>query len=235
MRPIYAIGDVHGCSDLLTKLLTKIRSDAARAPVEPLLVFLGDYVDRGPDSRGVLDLVLAGVPGFETVRLRGNHEDLMRAWLFGGDRNMAACWMVNGAAATLRSYGLPSVASPAEARAAIPEAHKAFIYSGGTCLHDAEPYLFVHAGILPGVPVERQTVEALTWIRSDFLESDADHGRIVVHGHSPAEEPEVMANRIGIDTGAFFTDRLTCLALGNGRRFIYAEGPNAPARPAQAG
>jgi serine/threonine protein phosphatase 1 len=213
VRRIYAIGDVHGRADLLANLLRDVYADAWGTE-NPLLVFLGDYVDRGPDSKGVIDLVRKDHPGFEVVRLRGNHEDLMLGGLEGKSDWHANCWALNGATETLASYG---------GRSGIPADHIAFLRSLQN-YHCEPPYLFVHAGIRPGVPLADQEESDLLWIRRQFLESRDDHGFIVVHGHTPVDRPELKPNRINVDTGAVWTDRLTCVVLNDGApRFLHTE------------
>jgi len=223
---IYAIGDIHGRSDLLDRIYALVRADAAQAPQgRRLVVHLGDYVDRGPDSRGVIDRVMAPpLPGFASLTLIGNHEALMREFL---ERPVDAGpgWMMNGAGATMASYGVdpPKRVDDAVAlgrarfalKQALPAAHQRFL---DTLLPMAaeEGYLFVHAGVRPGVPAAEQRLEDLIWIREEFLDSDADHGAIVVHGHSIAPEPQLRANRIGIDTGAYRSGRLTAVVLSAG-------------------
>lgn len=227
---VYAVGDVHGRADLLDRLHESIRQDAAAAPTERrVLVHLGDYVDRGLGSREVLDR-LAGdlLPGFERVDLIGNHD----AWLlaFLDDPGIGPLWLANGGLETLLSYGVPRPADgpPAEryARmsadlaAALPPEHLR-VLRALVRTHREGDYLFVHAGIRPGVALADQREEDLLWIREPFLDDESDHGVIVVHGHTIAERPEVRDNRIGIDTGAFATGRLTCLVLeGGGYRFL---------------
>lgn len=228
---LYAIGDIHGRADLLSELLDLIRKDAARAPERrTVLVTLGDYVDRGEWSRHVVDMLLEDpLPGAELVALKGNHEELLLRFLEEPDA-VSRLWLGNGGDATLRSYGIePSRYLPlgdgwqrmsrllAEA---LPEPHRRFFEA--LRLHHAEGgYLFVHAGIRPGLPLEEQTAETLLWVRDLFLSSEADHGSVVVHGHTVTWAPEQRANRIGIDTGAFMTGRLTCLVLsGTERRFL---------------
>ncbi|MSO77393.1 MAG: serine/threonine protein phosphatase [Alphaproteobacteria bacterium] len=217
-RRIYAIGDIHGRADLLARLYAMIFRDAEGAEVlGKTLVYLGDYIDRGPDSRQVIDMLLAPLPrGFRAVHLRGNHD----AWLvdFLADIAAGPGWLNNGGHATLASYGvgrplgltLASRLSATQAALdrALPEAHRRFFQGLGDW-HVEGDYLFVHAGIRPGVALDRQTPDDLLWIRDEFLYSDADHGHIVVHGHTIRDEPELMANRIGIDTGAFMSGRLT--------------------------
>ncbi|MCK6452941.1 MAG: serine/threonine protein phosphatase [Alphaproteobacteria bacterium] len=223
---IYAVGDVHGRSDLLARLHDLIREDAAaRPPGSRTLVYLGDFVDRGHDSRGVIDLVLApDLPGFECLALLGNHDWMMREFL-RSPLEVGPGWMLNGARATLQSYGVkpPSTALDVEGMLAardalaeaLPMAHWNFL--NDLRLYLARPgYLFVHAGIRPGRPADKQSIEDLIWIREEFLDSDADHGAVVVHGHTIAPAPDVRRNRIGIDTGAYYSGRLTAVVLGNG-------------------
>ncbi len=227
---VYAVGDSHGCADLLRALHQEILEDSARADAagpratRRVVVYLGDYVDRGPDSRGLLDLLIEGpLPGFEAIHLLGNHEAFMLRFLDG--ENVVAIWMLNGAAATLRSYGLDVAKLTGTAddmgglRAALapelPEAHRAFL-DGLALSHVEGDYFFAHAGVRPGVPLEVQHEEDLLWIREPFLVSTADHGKVVVHGHTPTAEPAVRSNRIGIDTGACYGGKLTALALEGG-------------------
>ena len=227
---IYAIGDIHGRSDLLALLLDKIVTDAAQSKdaVRRTLVFLGDYVDRGHDSRGVVDMLLGGLAkGFETHFLKGNHEEIMLDFL--RDPSTLGHWLANGADATFRSYGIDvtelirkGAAPEAWQRAflaSLPEAHRDFFETLELAVAFGD-YLFVHAGVRPGVPLEEQDPHDLVWIRGPFLKSDEDFGKIVVHGHTPAREPVIRANRIGIDTGAVFTDRLTALKLEGGSRTL---------------
>jgi len=228
---IYAIGDVHGRLDLLTRLHALIAADAAGAPVQRrVIVHLGDYVDRGPDSRGVIELLMQPPPaGFESVHLLGNHEDYMLQFLEHAE--VGPHWGAYGGLATLASYGvrppsgfMPSVADFETARRAladtIPAAHLDFL-RGLKLTHAEGGYLFVHAGVKPGVALADQQAEDLLWIRDEFLDSADDFGACVVHGHTIVETPEQHANRIAIDTGAFATGALTALVLdGAERRFI---------------
>jgi len=219
---LYAIGDVHGRADLLDRLLGSIRADAAEAaPGRRLAVFLGDYVDRGPDSKGVIERAIQpDLPGFIVVTLLGNHDFMMRGFLDQPAR-WGPTWLmpVNGGDTTLESYGVEPprrVSGLARARDqlahALPGAHRAFLEALAPC-HAAAPYFFAHAGIRPGVALDRQSLDDLIWIREEFLDSEAEHGSVVVHGHSIAPEPELRANRIGIDTGAWRTGRLTAAVL----------------------
>ena len=226
---LYAIGDIHGRADLLRRLLAAIAEDAAgRPPAVQRLIYLGDYVDRGPQSQDVINIVLDEAPaGFEVVALRGNHEEMMARFL--DDTTVARTWMMNGGDATLGSYGVeaPSIFAgtpihrhaQAQFRTQLPLRHKEFL-AGLADSHVEGDYLFVHAGLRPGVPLAQQRPEDLRWIRDEFLNSKADFGKVVVHGHSIEREPVVRANRIGIDTGAYATDRLTCLVLEGTERSI---------------
>lgn len=230
-RRVYAIGDIHGRADLLERLLGAIAADAATAATAPGIVFLGDYVDRGPDSRAVVDLVLDAVPaGFETVALMGNHEAMLRGFLDGDD---GSTWLANGGDATLRSYGADDGfarfgwpdpdAARAALRGAIPARHRAF-FGDLRASHAVGGYLFVHAGVRPGVPLAEQSTQDLMWIRGPFLADDSPHGKMIVHGHTVAPEPVVRANRIGIDTGAWRSGRLIALAIDGARRWFLSTG-----------
>lgn len=227
---VYAVGDIHGRFDLLDQLLMQIERDAEpAADLVKYIVFLGDYVDRGPQSRLVIER-LSGppLPGFGAIHLRGNHEAAMMEFL--EDAHVGANWIAYGGNATIASYGIvpPAEDAPPElledARQqvlrALPGHHRAFLKGLRNSITIGD-YLFVHAGIKPGVPLDRQTESDMLWIRREFLHSTADHGKIVVHGHTIAEQPEIRPNRIGIDTGAFATNRLTALVLeGTDRRFL---------------
>jgi serine/threonine protein phosphatase 1 len=225
---VYVVGDIHGRSDLLDRMVAEIERDLHTYPVgSALTVTLGDYVDRGPDSRGVIERLIRNPFPTSLVSLRGNHELLLEAFM--EDPPVADHWRRLGGLETLHSYGIP-VASmmmgrgyekAAEAlRAALPRAHLEFLRSLWTSLSIGQ-YFLCHAGVRPGIPLDRQSVEDLLWIREEFLSSRDDFGKIVVHGHTPTESPEVLPNRINIDTGAFVTGRLTCAVLDRGRpRFL---------------
>jgi len=227
---VYAIGDVHGRLDLLDHMLDLVEADGGAAPdLVKYIVCLGDYVDRGPHSRGVIERLAEGPPpGFGAIHLKGNHEASMLSFL--EDIRVGPNWLTYGGTATLASYHVPpphADSSPEELthaqeqlRRLLPPAHRSFLDSLRTSVTIGD-YVFVHAGIRPGVPLERQREDDLLWIRDDFLRSTTDHGKVVVHGHTISPEPELRANRIGIDTGAFATNRLTCLVLeGTERRFL---------------
>jgi serine/threonine protein phosphatase 1 len=229
---VYAIGDIHGRLDLLTRLHELIVADAARATAERrVLVYVGDYVDRGPHSSGVIDLLLGRpLPGFEIVHLLGNHEDAMLR--FPDDIEVGPTWLQYGGVETLLSYEIEIPSGgwrderelrrlQGEVRRRVPRSHVEFM-RGMKLMHLEGDYLFVHAGIRPGIPIESQKRDDLLWIRSEFLDSRRDHGKIVVHGHTITESPELRPNRIGIDTGAFFSHRLTCLVLdGTSQSFLH--------------
>jgi serine/threonine protein phosphatase 1 len=228
---IYAIGDIHGRSDLLDRMVTQISRDLEAHPVgTALTVTLGDYVDRGPDSRGVIERLMRNPFQTPLVALKGNHESLLEAFLV--DPAVAGEWRRLGGLETLHSYGVPvsslmigkNYEEASEAlRAALPPAHLQFLRSLWTSLPVGK-YFMCHAGIRPGIALDRQSEADLLWIREEFLSSRADFGRIVVHGHSPAESPEVLPNRINIDTGAFITGRLTCAVLDKeGPRFLFTK------------
>ncbi|MDN3568562.1 metallophosphoesterase family protein [Paeniroseomonas aquatica] len=219
---IYAIGDVHGCADRLAALHALIAEDAARWPAaRTSLVHLGDYVDRGPDSAGVLAALLGPPPleGAECVNLLGNHEVmLLDACDPQAHPGALPFWLENGGAETLASYGADP-ADPAAVAAVLPEhldmlRHCPLSYEAGD-------YLFVHAGVRPGIPTDRQDPFDLLWIREPFLSFEGDLPQVVVHGHTPTEIPGVRPHRIGIDTGACFGGALTCLVLeGQRLRFL---------------
>jgi serine/threonine protein phosphatase 1 len=226
---VYAIGDVHGCVDALDALHEAIVTDAAgRAARRRVLVWLGDYVDRGPDSQRVIDRLLAPPAGFETVALLGNHEKFLLDFL--DDPTIGPHWMMNGGAATLASYDIAIMdgcyfradrwhALSRALRDALPASHRRFL-DRLRLSHREGDYLFVHAGIRPGLTLDEQDPDDLLWIRGEFLFSELDHGAVIVHGHTISDRPQVRPNRIGIDTGAFVSGRLTALALEGTRRDI---------------
>lgn len=225
----YAIGDIHGRADLLAALEPEIQADAARRPPgRRLLVYLGDYVDRGHESRQVLDRLLQGPPaGFEAIYLKGNHEAAMLDFLV--DPAVGPGWLQYGGDATLLSYGVRPNQFPmnregmirlqAELRRCLPDRHLSFL-RGLALRHIEGDYAFVHAGVRPGLSVGQQSEDDLLWIRDPFLTWPDPLDKIIVHGHSITEEPEIRINRIGIDTGAFATSRLTALGLFGAERWF---------------
>ena len=227
-RRVYAIGDVHGCADRLDALHRQIERDVAGSPVEQgLVVHLGDYVDRGPDSAKVVRRLreLASLAGMAVVSLRGNHEQMMLNALQDG-ADAATQWVRNGGDATLASWGV-SPDDPAAWPSAIAPGEQAFLQAL-PLYHRVDGYVFVHAGLRPGRPLAAQLAEDMLWIRGGFL----DHlGPIlpeapevgVVHGHTPALRPNRGGRRLGIDTGAAMGGVLTCAVLeGQGVRFMVA-------------
>ena len=212
---VYAIGDVHGCLDRLAAMHALIAADLAERPVtEPLLVHLGDYVDRGPDSAGVVGQ-LAGrmaMPDVPTVNLMGNHEHMMLDALASGDAEAVELWLANGGTESLVSWGVPRSAQPKDWPSYLPTPHLLFLRDLAV-YHEAGGYLFVHAGVRPGIPLAQQSRHDLMWIREPFLSSKGSFGAVVVHGHTPRQEPVVRPNRIGIDTGAVIGGVLTCVVL----------------------
>ncbi|MCR9136762.1 MAG: serine/threonine protein phosphatase [Alphaproteobacteria bacterium] len=221
----YAIGDVHGRDDLLEQMHGRIAADRrdryrdARATI----VHVGDYVDRGPDSLAVIDRLRKGVTGFETVCLKGNHEAMMLDCAVSDDRQLWSNWRANGGDATLRSLGLAGLSGGCDSgrlTQALGAARLAWLRSLPLTHHNAAA-LFVHAGIVPGRPMELQAEHDLLWIRDGFLGSDDDHGFLVVHGHTPMAEPDVQPNRLGIDTGAVYTGRLTAAVLSETERLRF--------------
>ena len=230
---IYAIGDVHGCVELLRKLQSMILEDAADHPdARKVVVYLGDYIDRGPDSRAVIDLLIdEKLPGFESVFLRGNHEESLLQFL--DDTRIGPAWLAYGGDSTLYSYGVrpPASTNPEDLAAAqtellrlLPASHLEF-YRATKLTHVEGDYAFVHAGFRENVALDRQSADDMLWIRDEFLESNADFGKLVVHGHSISESPIVRRNRIGIDTGAFATGVLTSLVLEGADRAFLATSP----------
>jgi serine/threonine protein phosphatase 1 len=227
---IYAIGDIHGRLDLLRQMHEQICDDAASAgAMRKKVIYLGDYIDRGLESRQVIDLLLdAPLVGFDAVYLKGNHEQVLLEFL--EDPSVGPNWFFFGGDATLYSYRVagasPGIDAARLARVrtafaeALPDRHLAF-YRSLALQHRAGGYLFVHAGVRPGLPETRQVEADLLWIREDFLDSTADHGAVVVHGHTIMPDPVVRPNRIGIDTGAYASGKLTALVLeGEERRFL---------------
>jgi serine/threonine protein phosphatase 1 len=196
MTTIYAIGDIHGEKELLVDLHRQILEDAAGRDGDKLAVYLGDYIDRGPDSRGVVDLLLKNLLPFPAVFLMGNHEDLC----LGSNRYD---WLSNGGLQTEKSYGGP-----------VLEQHKAWM-RGLPTSHRSGRWFFAHAGIDPLVPLAEQDRETLLWIRQPFLShaGPMPEGVVVVHGHTPMRAPDIQPNRIGIDTGACYGGALSCAIL----------------------
>lgn len=226
---VYAIGDVHGRLDLLIGLVTRIRTDnQRRGSAETHVVLLGDVVDRGPQSAQLLEYLRAQRGGFAQFHfICGNHEEAMLASLLPGASPEDTGWLEYGGYETMLSYGadqsLFTQRGPALAgamRMLIPDAHIDFLESFVDQVRFGD-YCFVHAGIRPGVALDRQDSRDLRWIRHDFLQDRRDHGAIIVHGHTITQQPELLSNRIGIDTGAYLSGTLTAVGLeGEDRWFV---------------
>jgi serine/threonine protein phosphatase 1 len=217
---VYAIGDVHGRADLLGQLFAGIDADMAANPAPRVVqVLLGDYIDRGPQSREVLDLLVSRNQRHRMVCLKGNHETYVPGFL----RNPATLdqWRQFGGLETLLSYGVTPIINADEREqrqlaeafdAVLPESHRRFL-AGLKESFTCGDYFFAHAGVRPGVPLSQQREDDLLWIREDFLLHEDGFGKIIVHGHTPVKEPDIRPNRINIDTGAYATGWLTCLVL----------------------
>jgi diadenosine tetraphosphatase ApaH/serine/threonine PP2A family protein phosphatase len=228
---VYAIGDVHGCDDLLAGVHGGIDRDLTARPVaDHRVIHLGDYVDRGPASATVVERLSRLQAADERVLcLRGNHEEMLLEFLADPIEG-AANFLGNSGETTLASYGTildRGMVSPRDLinlahdfAMRMPAQHRKFLATLPTSFRFGD-YFFCHAGIRPGVALDQQDPSDLIWIREEFLASDADFGVVVVHGHTPSREPEIRANRINIDTGAVLWGRLTCLVLeGNSWRFL---------------
>ncbi len=221
---VYAIGDIHGRVDLLHELHGIIEDDMGAAPkAANTVIYLGDYVDRGPDSAAVIETLATSAPtGTETVHIMGNHDYFMVGFLDGtGDLSH---WLMNGGDDTLRSYGITDAAEPRKLKQAlldvIPERHLSFM-KGLSLSHRIGSLFFAHAGVNPLTPLDDQTPEELMWIREPFLDWPSALDAVVVHGHTPRPEPEVRRHRIGTDTLAWKSGHLTAVALENGHaRFL---------------
>ena len=239
-KRLYAVGDIHGRLDLLDDLLRRIADDLRARPVAAgagaaTIVFLGDLIDRGPDSAGVIERIstLRDVPA-RALLLLGNHEEILLRVL-DGEPGLAYDWLGFGGDACAESYGVSAAAMKAMSeariaealRAAMPPAHVAFLKEGGDTIRFGD-YLLVHAGIRPGVAIEDQQPHDLRWIRQPFLSDAHDHGCLVIHGHTVTDGVDRRANRVGIDTGAYRTGILTAAVVeGDALDFINT-GPDAP-------
>jgi serine/threonine protein phosphatase 1 len=230
----YAVGDVHGRDDLLGELLALIEADdAARPDAKTILIFLGDLIDRGPSSAEVVERLRTYDSGMRTVFLSGNHEEVLLR-LLRGDGQYLADWLRFGGAECARSYGVDPEKikrmDPSRAvrflREKIPADHKDFFESFVDTFKVGD-YLFVHAGIRPGVAVAEQSQTDLRWIRTAFLESESDHGFVVVHGHTISEVVQVRDNRIGLDTGAYRSGVLTAVGLEGDQRWFLQTGSSS--------
>jgi serine/threonine protein phosphatase 1 len=218
---IYLVGDIHGRLDLLLGAQERIDRDKRKLATEEVTeVYLGDYIDRGPHSAAVISSLIERSNTVRAKFLRGNHEQLLLDFIHGSD--CLEQWKAVGGTATLVSYGIepdqlaygvPPVVVRDAFKEKVPEEHREFYRQTGSYI-GIGPYLAVHAGLRPGVRLEEQTPRDLLNIRGDFLNHTGDFGHIVIHGHTPVREPDLRKNRINIDTGAFATNRLTCIRIG---------------------
>jgi serine/threonine protein phosphatase 1 len=223
---IYAVGDVHGCADRLEAMHEAIAADLAASPVaNPLVIHLGDYIDRGPDTAGVIDILLRPFPQMgdaapRVVNLAGNHEDMLLQALATGSLEDASLWLRNGGGATLESWGLRWRDGPVAWERAIPPEHLGFL-RGLSLIYRVGGYAFVHAGLRPGIEMAGQTREDMLWIREPFLSFQGHLPAVAVHGHTPESGPTIRPHRIGVDTGAVLGGPLTCAVLeGDSVRFL---------------
>jgi len=229
---VYAIGDVHGCDDLLREVLDQIDADnGERARARTHIVFLGDLIDRGPASRQVIERLAGYAPvGMTPVFLAGNHEEVLLR-LLAGEHRFVDSWLSFGGAQCLRSYGvdpaplshMPSLRAAAIIAERIPAAHADFLRSFADTFRIGD-YLFVHAGIRPGVALDDQVQSDLRWIRKPFLETSHDHGFMVVHGHTIKQGIDLRHNRIGIDTGAYRSGVLTAIGAEGTQQWFLQTG-----------
>jgi serine/threonine protein phosphatase 1 len=234
---IYAVGDVHGRADLLASALSRIEADIARYPISrPITVFLGDYVDRGPASREAIELLVAWRGLHEAVFLKGNHEDFLLRFL--KEPAVLEDWRYCGGLETLIAYGLKPPINPTQVEqaqlaqdlaGALPDTHHGFLQALALFFICGD-FLFVHAGLRPLVPIQQQAESDLLWIREEFLLWEKPFEKIVVHGHTPVHEPEIRANRINIDTGAFATGRLTCMVFEGTEIMLLGDARRTPAK-----
>ena len=226
---IYSIGDIHGRSDLLEKLLKKIKEDLEKKPIKNnTIIFLGDYIDRGENSKNVIELIINLSGCSEKIFLKGNHEDMLNNFL--KDSNLLDSWLINGGDKTLTNYGVDlkefffgkkdALQIQKEFLNKIPKEHLYFLNSLRYC-YQIGNYFFTHAGVRPNIKLSKQNKKDLMWIREPFLSSKYDFGKIIVHGHTPSYQPEIKKNRIGIDTCAHITNLLTSLVIEENKlRFI---------------
>ena len=231
---VYAVGDVHGRVDLLDQLLDVLQRDnAARGPAQTSLVFLGDLIDRGPDSRSVVTRVRAGVDWARTITLMGNHEAVMLDVLDGRSETLTQ-WLRFGGTETLESWGISRQAIQESTRDELIDTlrntvaadERAWLGRLRTSLRIGD-YYFVHAGVRPDVPLDKQDDEDRLWIREEFLESRKKHGAMIVHGHSINRDVEDLPNRIGLDTGAYASGKLTAVGLEARDRWFLSTAPGA--------
>ncbi|MHB8137767.1 MAG: metallophosphoesterase family protein [Smithellaceae bacterium] len=208
MNKIFAIADIHGCLDKLQRLIGVIKAD----PVNDTLVFIGDYIDRADGSKEVVDYILRLKKTYQKmICLRGNHESMLLGYLQGVEEDI---YLANGGLATLNAYGISRSDTPRERKKKIPADHLRF-FKSLLPYYETDQFIFVHAGLIPGIPLAEQSLYDLQWVRQTFIDSDYDFGKRVVFGHTHFSAPLITANKIGIDTGAVYGGRLTCVELPN--------------------
>lgn len=233
-KVIYAIGDVHGRDDLLRDLHEHIRDyhQMMYRGEDAELIHLGDYIDVGEHSREVIDRLMLGLDGFQFTCLLGNHEAMLLECLASDNRQAWYTWLSNGGEETLASFGMSlrfGGYDPDELLVSVGEDRVAWLKTL-PLYKTVKPYLFVHAGIAPGVPIDQQRPKDMLWIRSRFLDSDEEHGYVVVHGHTPGDEPVMRANRIRIDTGATSNGVLTAAVLDGSASPIFLRAAGRPGK-----
>jgi serine/threonine protein phosphatase 1 len=206
MNKIFTIGDIHGCLGKLENLIEVIPAN----PKNDELIFIGDYIDRGSSSREVVEYVIGLKSKFKNiVCLLGNHEQMLLNYLEGVEEKL---YLYNGGKSTLSDYDIKSSDVSDERKKKIPETH-VFFYRSLLPYYQTNDYIFVHAGLMPGVPLEKQATQDLLWVRHQFIDSDYNFGKRVLFGHTPLSNPLIMENKIGIDTGAVYGGKLTCVEL----------------------
>jgi serine/threonine protein phosphatase 1 len=229
-RRIYAIGDIHGRLDCLESMLHLIDADLAENPVEdPMLVFLGDYGDRGPDSRGVIDLLARKSRKDNVICLKGNHDECFERFL-RNPNEVAEAFLSWGGVETLASYAVPATGAMDNNRKlslemvkSVPDRHRNFLSELKDCYFEGD-YFFCHAGIRPDVAIDAQQSHDLIWIREEFLSHEGPFEKVVVHGHTPVPQVEILPNRINTDTRAYETGVLSCVVLeGSSIRILQTE------------
>lgn len=206
MGRIFAIGDIHGCISKLENIIDRIDIDVQNDS----LVFIGDYIDRGPDPKGVVDFVLELRESInQVICLLGNHEQMFLDYLHDENFNKEI-FLVNGGGNTISSYGI--IETSEGIKVDVPESHMQF-FTSLLPYYETDDYIFVHAGLRPNIPLEKQSIEDLIWIRYEFINSSYDFGKTVIFGHTLFSQPLIEPNKIGIDTGAVYGGKLTCIQL----------------------
>ena len=227
---IYAIGDIHGCYQLLKKTINNIENDIKKNKIKhPTLVFLGDYIDRGPDSKKVLDFLIKIKYKHKSIFLKGNHEDVLLRFI----KNHKKCSLlvINGGMPTLESYGINTKEiDPTKNKSILdsekkykkiheqflnnmPKSHLDFLKNELCLYYENDDYFFAHAGVRPGISLNKQSEQDLLWIREPFLSCQNKHDKLIIHGHTITNKADIQNNRIGIDTGAYHTNELTVIVL----------------------